>query len=681
MSAGLPSDEVAEDYKNSLEDLTMNSRYEISNLTVIAKENTEHGMAISRVLENHIRNTPPDRKLPALYVLDSIVKNVGTPYTLFLGRNLYHTFMDAYSLVNTPVRKKLDEMLKTWKEPVPGSLDTRPVFPVETTRPIENALIKALTHAVQQQQQQARTQQDLMNRLRPTATPPVPGPGPWRNTPTPPHTNSRYPPPPYTQSSAANGNLQDKTRPPFQPYPQYPPAQPTPPSFQRTFQQPTGFQPPPTENLDSLHKDIADLIAAAQKEFAANLWDPTIQAQLKALLELQTILRTHQLPPDQIQQVRDQVAQLSASRRQAANTPTPAPVPPTPVAPPSVSQLQPDLQALMSSNALAQLLASAKKPQPQQPPPTPPVPQIPPQPTQLPSSQPSINHTSTPAGGENSLVASLRAAGLLPPSSSTPLNGISQPPQPAFPYSQPPTTMHTPPTLPVNLARPAALETRNDVQLSSASLKMYVSSQPFLFTKANTLKPSFSPNLDLVRSTSEPMFNVWSTFLLNGRGEGEESSALGLAFPNQPATCRFCQTRAKSQLEWIKYRDIGDEGIERSNGIETAKALAAATAAKNDPKNKYIPVPDDSTLASTPCPICQEKFETSWNEDAQDFVWMDAIKIGARVYHASCHAEVKKEGGNTPLRTLTPESVLGKRKSGLNDINTLRSKMPKEIRA
>ncbi len=55
MSVGLPSDEVAEDYKNSLEDLTINSRYEISNLTVIAKENTEHAMAISRVLENHIK--------------------------------------------------------------------------------------------------------------------------------------------------------------------------------------------------------------------------------------------------------------------------------------------------------------------------------------------------------------------------------------------------------------------------------------------------------------------------------------------------------------------------------------------------------------------------------------------------------------------------------------------------
>jgi pre-mRNA cleavage complex 2 protein Pcf11 len=55
MSAGLPSDEVADDYKNSLEDLVTNDRYQIGNLTVIARENIEHGEAIARVLENHIQ--------------------------------------------------------------------------------------------------------------------------------------------------------------------------------------------------------------------------------------------------------------------------------------------------------------------------------------------------------------------------------------------------------------------------------------------------------------------------------------------------------------------------------------------------------------------------------------------------------------------------------------------------
>ncbi len=77
MSSGLPSDEVAEDYKNSLEDLAMNSRYEISNLTVIAKENTEHAMAISRVLENHIRNV-------SLYLYSSSLCPASQFQTLFV---------------------------------------------------------------------------------------------------------------------------------------------------------------------------------------------------------------------------------------------------------------------------------------------------------------------------------------------------------------------------------------------------------------------------------------------------------------------------------------------------------------------------------------------------------------------------------------------------------------------
>jgi len=82
-----------------------------------------------------------------------------------------------------------------------------------------------------------------------------------------------------------------------------------------------------------------------------------------------------------------------------------------------------------------------------------------------------------------------------------------------------------------------------------------------------------------------------------------------------------------------------------------------------DPKTKWIRVPDDPALANSHCPICQEKFETQWNPDAQDFVWMDAVKVGARVYHASCHAEASKDGGGTPMRSATPDSILGKRKA------------------
>ena len=50
---------------------------------------------------------------------------------------------------------------------------------------------------------------------------------------------------------------------------------------------------------------------------------------------------------------------------------------------------------------------------------------------------------------------------------------------------------------------------------------------------------------------------------------------------------------------------------------------------------------------------------------------MDAVKIGARVYHASCHAEASKDGGGTPMRNSTPEPVLGKRKAEVRTLPSL----------
>lgn len=48
------SAEVAEDYRLALEDLSSNMRFEISNLTVIARENTEHALSIAEVIQQHI---------------------------------------------------------------------------------------------------------------------------------------------------------------------------------------------------------------------------------------------------------------------------------------------------------------------------------------------------------------------------------------------------------------------------------------------------------------------------------------------------------------------------------------------------------------------------------------------------------------------------------------------------
>jgi pre-mRNA cleavage complex 2 protein Pcf11 len=73
MSA-IPSDEVAEDYRNSLDDLITNDRYAISNLTLIARENIEHAEAISRVLQNHIQRVSYVCTFPFLCASSAISK-------------------------------------------------------------------------------------------------------------------------------------------------------------------------------------------------------------------------------------------------------------------------------------------------------------------------------------------------------------------------------------------------------------------------------------------------------------------------------------------------------------------------------------------------------------------------------------------------------------------------------
>lgn len=164
----------------------------------------------------------PPRKLPAIYLLDSIVKNVGTPYTIYFSRGLYSTFMDAYASVDNGTRRKMDEMLKTWKEPVPGSVDPRPVFSPETVRPIESALIKAKTSAFQAQQEHLRSEQQLLGRGRPHNS------GmPYRETPTPPGGRPGYPPQgPYPQqtmpSASASASSQMAVSQQHQSYPIHP---------------------------------------------------------------------------------------------------------------------------------------------------------------------------------------------------------------------------------------------------------------------------------------------------------------------------------------------------------------------------------------------------------------------------------------------------------------------------
>lgn len=62
---------------------------------------------------------------------------------------MYKTFLETYTLVDPILRRKMEELLRTWKLPLPGSQTANPAFPHEVTMRIDNALVKA-RHALQQ---------------------------------------------------------------------------------------------------------------------------------------------------------------------------------------------------------------------------------------------------------------------------------------------------------------------------------------------------------------------------------------------------------------------------------------------------------------------------------------------------------------------------------------------------
>lgn len=261
----------------------------------------------------------------------------------------------------------------------------------------------------------------------------------------------------------------------------------SPPAWQ---QQARGFDLPDT-SIDTLNSDIANLIAASKVEFAESLQkglhDGSIQTRLKALLDLQGILQSQKLPPDQIALIRDQVKQLSiAAKPQPPPTPAVRPPPPAPVTVSQAPTQQPSLASLLGGpDALAALLAKAQTvqqvPTPTLPPKTvqPPQPIRSPQPSYIKPQYPLVPSPApppTPVTDPSSLLASLRAAGILKPvlaPTSTPtlpptlLAGSASLP-PGFPPPLP--TLNQPYV--ATSTRSPLNEIPNDVQLKPASLKM-----------------------------------------------------------------------------------------------------------------------------------------------------------------------------------------------------------------
>ncbi|PWN44767.1 hypothetical protein IE81DRAFT_271598, partial [Ceraceosorus guamensis] len=108
-------------YHGQLSQLTFNSKPIITGLTILAHEHAgDMANVIAQVLDEHISAARPEHRLPALYLLDSISKNVGAPYTTMWSERISALYLETYRIVDQPTKMRMEELLATWRNSGPG---------------------------------------------------------------------------------------------------------------------------------------------------------------------------------------------------------------------------------------------------------------------------------------------------------------------------------------------------------------------------------------------------------------------------------------------------------------------------------------------------------------------------------------------------------------------------------
>ena len=162
-----------------------------------------------------------------------------------------------------------------------------------------------------------------------------------------------------------------------------------------------------------------------------------------------------------------------------------------------------------------------------------------------------------------------------------------------------------------------------------------------------------------------------------GRSSGKEGEASRLAFRTNQRMADPAISRGQhrqwfvDEVEWITTTEFDPS---TASAADAAGGAVAKKAKQKGPEDQYLRAPAGVTRYT--CSICQEEMKSSYSEELQDWVFMNAVVYNGKPAHATCVAEMKKPltGGAGALaaalatagqrqRSATPESMLGKRKA------------------
>jgi pre-mRNA cleavage complex 2 protein Pcf11 len=631
--------ELASEYESELAELTFNSKPIINNLTIIAGENVFAANQIVTIIENRIRRVESDKKLPALYLLDSICKNIGGAYADLFGQKIVSLFSDTYLAVDAETKASMGRLLDTWD-------NLFPVASLQQIRAFLNSLQKRVNPPIKSSQQRPQNRAgtvivnpNFVAKKISQQNSPKAGSTPATRQPLNGPANTRQ------QANRSGGPIPNKQQPPSK-------SKPTPPKS--------------TSRVDEIMQGQGRTRANFQTPVTPPVRQPQSQGQIKQDPQVNPLQQPIYSAQDvtvlqfQIQQLMSVI--LSALQTQLTATRSPQEQITLLTQLQAVQQLQQQIQFTTSGAILQGHLEALRTLYPfatvgpvnplgmlHNVPSQPEVPSQPPglgyPPAILPGTQPFMPPSSvlpgipgyalppvqpttwapqppvqTPAVNPTDLLSNLAAYGLLKPAA------------PAVPSAPVPSTP-TPAATPLPLPRPASAGAPNKPPLK----------------RQRSLRDPWSSEA-LKRRDDAIINELYFDFTMQCKNCGLRFADRGKL--DQHLDWHFVQNRKEKEKtrkamsrgwhptkeEWIISSEIQDK---------TAVPFPFGDGAEEEQKQELKSVPADEN--QTNCPKCGESFEQYYDSDLDEWMYKDTVSVQGVIYHVKCslsnnetHSEIQK---------------------------------------